>query len=815
MVQMVCLLTPFLTILFISARHFLSNPSNCFCLYFMVLKRSTPPLPDPYLRNPRIHRQSGIPSILRPRGSSDADSPNHLDVHKTFLDDELASSVDAANSMLLKTFDPRERASGAHRRFVSMPNPIPSEIQARIDIDGDRIARALASPPIVDFTQFTDTYRGPSNRNFEGLIAQETFKGTKNNTNTGKPRLKRNLYSSTRMVPSHKMVVSPHPAAGRKPDPRLIVSSLEVVLGPIPIGNYLDVYDLLAMHQLDQMDFEERDSARAKMASGQKMEATGVKGEKAVLGEPLRKAAIYASTTMVLGGREHELPTIVVSCVEELYRTGIYQTNLFRTLPNRTRLMELINIFDSEQQPPGSVIRSKRPSKRQSSVGAGFGANTSLHLESTPDICALLSTYLSALPETILIPALFFPIWHWCGMAENEVEATQQNPSGRRLSSIPLSRSYTNPVDMKHIVVAQLLLHLLPSPNFSLLVYLLAFFSQVAMVHEENGVGVEDLGRMFGGRIFGPQRTPSAVGAAGANEIMMDGEVMMCWFLRRWGPISDGLFDVVEDAKMGNLHERTRSRRNSSGHNHIGAPGPQLSRGLISEGSPVLGKHGHSTDTISTGKSRTPKPNYQSSDEPRPSSSNDQTNEQSCYFDAPYSSAKTGHAKDGDNVSSIVGIEDKSLQISTPSKADGDSIYSAIAIDERLLDLSMPVLMNQTIPDSVGSSYSRESRRSSAGMEDNLDNARQRISVLEAELEKSNTQILEARQELLDCRLRCLKLENLIGTRESGHLIPEDPPYTSHGADKTGLEDQLETTRRERDHAQELLREIQKLMVKN
>ena len=26
--------------------------------------------------------------------------------------------------------------------------------------------------------------------------------------------------------------------------------------------------------------------------------------------------------TMVLGGREHELPIIVVSCIEELYRTG-------------------------------------------------------------------------------------------------------------------------------------------------------------------------------------------------------------------------------------------------------------------------------------------------------------------------------------------------------------------------------------------------------------------------------------------------------------------------------------------------------------
>jgi hypothetical protein len=60
-----------------------------------------------------------------------------------------------------------------------------------------------------------------------------------------------------------------------------------------------------------------------------------------------------------------------------------------------------------------------------------------------------------------------------------------------------------NATEANHLHIAHLLLHLLPSPNFSLLIYLLAFFSQVALVREENGVGVDDLSRMFGGRIFG------------------------------------------------------------------------------------------------------------------------------------------------------------------------------------------------------------------------------------------------------------------------------------------------------------------------
>ena len=303
-----------------------------------------------------------------------------------------------------------------------------------------------------------------------------------------------------------------------------------------------------------------------------------------VLGEPLRKASIYASTTMVLGGREHDLPIIVVSCIEELYRTGkqqiysscnpltllsgIYQCNLFRTLPNRSRLLELINIFDSEQQPPGSIIRSRQSLPPKNSAKSGFGANTSLHLESTPDICALLSTYLSALPEPILLPALFRPIWDWCGLDEDEVDTVELKHFRRRMSAVSLSRTHTNPTEITRILIVQLVLHLLPSPHFSLLVYILAFFSQVAMVHEENGVGIEDLARMFGGRIFGggqsKRRKASAeISIEDPHQPKTEGEIMMCWFLKRWSFISEGLFDVVEDAKMGVFqdqhHDRLRS----------------------------------------------------------------------------------------------------------------------------------------------------------------------------------------------------------------------------------------------------------------
>ena len=133
----------------------------------------------------------------------------------------------------------------------------------------------------------------------------------------------------------------------------------------------------------------------------------------------------------------------------------------------------------------------------------------------------------------------------------------EPKPFRRRMSSVSLSRTHTNPTETTRILIAQLVLHLLPSPHFSLLIYILAFFSQVAMVHEENGVGMEDLARMFGGRIFGGgqqsrrRKLSSEIAMEDPHQPRMEGEIMMSWFLKRWSFISEGLFDVIEDAKMG------------------------------------------------------------------------------------------------------------------------------------------------------------------------------------------------------------------------------------------------------------------------
>jgi hypothetical protein len=79
------------------------------------------------------------------------------------------------------------------------------------------------------------------------------------------------------------------------------------------------------------------------------------------------------------------------------------------------------------------------------------------------------------------------------------------------------------------------------------MVYIFSFFSQVVMVHEENGLAIDDVASMFGAIIFG--------GATERIVSWMDskpkprGEIMMRWFLRRWRQIYHGLFPYDDEGR--------------------------------------------------------------------------------------------------------------------------------------------------------------------------------------------------------------------------------------------------------------------------
>ncbi|KJA19164.1 hypothetical protein HYPSUDRAFT_89487 [Hypholoma sublateritium FD-334 SS-4] len=805
----------------------------------MSLKPSANPLSgDPSPRNPRIHRQTGIPSISRPRTHTTSGIPESSQAKDGATGIGKATAFGSlkktAYHLLNKTSDVSDSAL-PRPRISSMPSQkqIPL-LDTQVAMDTSHTQRtSVASPPVIDFTNFEDNYREPRAGDFDGTMKSRTTR----KVISGRNGAIESACKGSPIFVNDKVPVSgtPLPASSRKPDPRLILSSLESILGvETSIAKYLNAHELLAMHQLDQVDFDDRDRMRAKLIKHDILDIPGRKNFLTVLGEPIRKASIYSSTPMVLAGREHELPIIVVNTVEELYRTGIYQPNLFRTLPNRTRLLELIDIYDSEDQPAKGVIHFRHSSSYGHVPNAGFGSNTTLDLESTPDVCALLTTYLSSLSEPILTPIFFHPIWYWCGLDSEDTETMQRQDSfGPRLSHIPLARTYTSPTESTHILVAQLILQLLPSPNFSLLVYLLAFFSQAALVREENGVGVSDLSRMFGGRLFGGEASRDISEGSNITQRRKDGETMMNWFLRRWGPISDGLFEVVEDAKMGLFH-RPLARRDSFGKDILPSWLPGVGGNLdpkrcsLSSDSHIANSV-HDLSRSSSFILEKPcdddvHPQIQSDDIPLQSTPTSRFKHQSSLPSLPDSR----HRESGVWAPTTDAVPDETLDITQlPLREDHISILSNAALDERLLDISMPTLLDQTLSaaqvpskDALRqggpSGYQNRGTQTVPATPLDLIHALQLTAHLEAQLEERTDSLTEALADLTKSKFiasklhrRVYELEAELDTRRASRPLETAPLSTDHAS-----EARLETNMKDLSDARDIVREIQKL-VKN
>ncbi|TFK67467.1 hypothetical protein BDN72DRAFT_842981 [Pluteus cervinus] len=359
------------------------------------------------------------------------------------------------------------------------------------------------------------------------------------------------------------------------------------------VSYFLNQDTVLAMHRREVLERDQKETMREEMVKSQDG------GKKlTVFGVPLCQVNIYASHTTVVGDRYHDIPFVVYVCIEELYRTGLYQQSLFRSLPNRSRLHELIHIFNTSQP----ELRSSLP----------FHTNTPLRMESMPNVCALLFTYLSQLPEPILTPSIYTSLWAWCVSgdlnAEDENYARRSsiygNPSiipfapiMQRLASSDSYNSATG--ETPRMSIAQHLLHLLPTPNFSLLVYLLMFFSQVVMMRDENGMSVSDVGDMFGLHICGLIRTNQTQECGEDQE--KDGQqeprpslkpgnihdktrakLTLCWLLNRWGWIAERLFELRDQYTPEALLEKAEAEKREAEEEKARRKSKKLLVGLVS-----------------------------------------------------------------------------------------------------------------------------------------------------------------------------------------------------------------------------------------
>ena len=140
----------------------------------------------------------------------------------------------------------------------------------------------------------------------------------------------------------------------------------------------------------------------------------------------------------------------------------------------------------------------------------------------------------------------------------------------------------------------------------------------------------------------------------------------------------------------------------------------------------------------------------------------------------------------------------------------------------------MPTLLDQTFPIEP---FNDDNVLPTTSMGDDVDHACQRILVLEAELERSKNTVTKSLQELSNEKQRCLDLESRIEELEVAlelerskvcHDCHEKKEKKKKKKDaESGLDDgrnyekMLETAKKERDDALDLVREIRKLMVKS
>ncbi|KAJ4499727.1 hypothetical protein C8R41DRAFT_606061 [Lentinula lateritia] len=349
-----------------------------------------------------------------------------------------------------------------------------------------------------------------------------------------------------------------------KRDPKRILSDIKSLIDAeecVKVREYLPLDVISAIHERELMEGAAR-FRRAKSIkghSGGRIAVDNLSEPTSVFGFPLRQIALYASTKAVLGGFEHNLPIVVFACVEELYRSGISTpSNPTPTSPSPNKFVRRT----LSSSPPDAVEHIQPRVQTLLSIFDSpvhkFGLNASLKDEASNDIYALLTLFLSRLPEPVLAPTdillgLRNALWVWCVKPQGVVGGLAAKTTTR-------------------IRIAQMLLGLLPTANLSLFVYLMAFSCQVLEVRmkkrrrasaardslicaAEGGVSALEaqllaLERELEGkneRENEKRRLGMAWGVwlFGKDDQEDDGRstLMMVWFVTHWGDIIRGFFE--------------------------------------------------------------------------------------------------------------------------------------------------------------------------------------------------------------------------------------------------------------------------------
>ncbi|KAF6746328.1 hypothetical protein DFP72DRAFT_1152680 [Ephemerocybe angulata] len=400
--------------------------------------------------------------------------------------------------------------------------------------------------------------------------------------------------TSTFASPASVRPTSPTPRV--KPAPHHVLHALAALVpgGALAVMQFLDVGEVVRVHERHVRDGERRERFE-EVCNSEKEGGGGVgmgmgmgegggereyRGGEGVFGRSLRRVCVYAGVRALVGGRrfyddggdndegdtmmvreamgekeekEKEdlgmegrkgkartliLPIVVFSTVEQLFQSGLYDPGLFRDLPDPRRLRELVQAFDRAEV-PHHIIVTPRPSARPRGLATRFGGNVSLHLEGTPEIAGVLSTFLHSLPHPICAldgtnsnSGWVDAVWAWC-----------VQPRGPRSSLGDFSRvpGVREAEEERRVEVARVM-----------------GWGCWGGWGGGGGEYVWEGGVWGAGGVMFWARMGRGRGGGEEEGTRRAGE-MMVWFLRRWGAISEGLFELGEQLERGEWSALGRS----------------------------------------------------------------------------------------------------------------------------------------------------------------------------------------------------------------------------------------------------------------
>jgi hypothetical protein len=181
-----------------------------------------------------------------------------------------------------------------------------------------------------------------------------------------------------------------------KPDPpkplpprKLDLSHLEKVLeaDKLAVRDHLDVSELRALF------------AREECAN--KLRLSEWSEDTVVLGESLLKSSAMHHAIGRWGNDVYDIPAMVYAAIEQLYRTALDEPNLFGVPPNEKRTNQLLTNFDQPYTPESKLFFEK-------------AFSVCLEGEATPNLCAIVTTYLYSLPDPVIERCFQRGFWMWC-----------------------------------------------------------------------------------------------------------------------------------------------------------------------------------------------------------------------------------------------------------------------------------------------------------------------------------------------------------------------------------------------------------------